>query len=207
MGHYLNLDHIWGDGGCGQDDGISDTPEAGTEYYGCPAIGSGTTTCGSQDMFMNYMDYVDDACMYMFSEEQASVMNGRADLLANFVLVDGNEVAPSIPVANFTISSTSVCEGSVVSFTDSSTGAPTTWEWSFSGAGVSPATSNEQNPSISIASSGTLEVSLTASNTEGGNTYTESFSMTVLDPSSPACGFTGCVLDLSLIHISEPTRP
>ncbi|MGB1204968.1 MAG: Ig-like domain-containing protein [Chitinophagales bacterium] len=195
VGHYLNLDHIWGDGGCGVDDGISDTPEAGTEYFGCPAIGTGTTSCGSQDMFMNYMDYVNDDCMFMFSEEQASVMNSRADLLANFVLVDAAEVAPAAPVANFSISGTNVCEGSVVSFTDISTGSPTTWAWTFSGAGVSPASSSEQNPNISVTSAGTLDVTLTASNTEGGDTYSESFTMTLLASGDPACGFVGCAVD------------
>ena len=69
LGHYLLLDHIWG-GGCGIDDDVADTPDAEQEYYGCPEIG--VSSCGSTDMFMNYMDYVNDACMYMFSEGQVT---------------------------------------------------------------------------------------------------------------------------------------
>lgn len=69
MGHYLFLDHIWGDG-CGTDDLVSDTPESNEPYYDCPEIGA--ATCSSTDMHMNYMDYTNDACMYMFSEGQVS---------------------------------------------------------------------------------------------------------------------------------------
>jgi hypothetical protein len=74
VGHYLNLRHIWGDGGCNVDDGVSDTPVAGRSNGGCP--GSNTNTCsgGQRDMFMNYMDYTDDACMFMFSKGQRDRM-------------------------------------------------------------------------------------------------------------------------------------
>lgn len=72
VGHWLNLRHIWGDGGCGASDFVDDTPDAESEYYGCPSYPS--ISCGTSDMFMNYMDYVDDACMFMFSEGQKERM-------------------------------------------------------------------------------------------------------------------------------------
>lgn len=68
IGHWLNLRHIWGDGRCRQDDFVSDTPSSDRPNYGCPAYP--TVHCKSNDMTMNYMDYVDDACMFMFSEGQ-----------------------------------------------------------------------------------------------------------------------------------------
>ena len=75
LGHYLFLNHIWADdfdfGGCQYDDGIADTPDAEGPYYGCPNI---SASCGSNDLHMNYMDYVNDACMYMFTVGQARVM-------------------------------------------------------------------------------------------------------------------------------------
>ena len=71
MGHYLNLDHIWGEG-CGTDDGVADTPSQAADNGGCPSIG--ITSCGTKDLFMNYMDYVDDACMFMFSAGQVNRM-------------------------------------------------------------------------------------------------------------------------------------
>lgn len=65
VGHYLNLRHIWGDGRCNRDDFVADTPSSDRPNYGCPSFP--TTRCNSTDMTMNYMDYTDDACMYMFS--------------------------------------------------------------------------------------------------------------------------------------------
>ncbi|MTI21522.1 T9SS type A sorting domain-containing protein [Fulvivirga sp. RKSG066] len=74
VGHWLNLRHIWGDGNCSQDDFVSDTPVAGNPNYGCPSAGTNSCAGGQSDMFMNYMDYVDDACMFMFSAGQDSRM-------------------------------------------------------------------------------------------------------------------------------------
>lgn len=72
VGHWLNLRHIWGDGGCGASDFVDDTPDSDGANYGCPSHPD--ASCGSNDMFMNYMDYVDDACMVMFSEGQKTRM-------------------------------------------------------------------------------------------------------------------------------------
>jgi hypothetical protein len=67
VGHWLNLRHIWGDATCGNDF-VADTPLHNTANYGCPAAGHKSTCTGTPvEMTMNYMDYTDDACMYMFS--------------------------------------------------------------------------------------------------------------------------------------------
>ncbi|TXB63477.1 M43 family zinc metalloprotease [Phaeodactylibacter luteus] len=80
VGHYLNLRHIWGDGNCNADDFVSDTPRAGNpNYTGSPCNFPGPNSCnegtGDQpDMFQNYMDYSDDACMNLFTEGQKARM-------------------------------------------------------------------------------------------------------------------------------------
>ncbi len=71
IGHFFLLDHIWG-GGCGQDDSVADTPSADQPNYGCPQ--NGKQSCGTTDMHMNYMDYSNDECMYMFSAGQSTRM-------------------------------------------------------------------------------------------------------------------------------------
>ncbi|MBN2598436.1 zinc metalloprotease [Labilibaculum sp.] len=68
VGHWLNLRHIWGDGRCSQDDFVTDTPSSDRANYGCPSYP--TVHCKSNDQTMNYMDYVDDQCMYMFTNGQ-----------------------------------------------------------------------------------------------------------------------------------------
>jgi hypothetical protein len=82
IGHWLNLYHIWGDDGtgCGGSDEVGDTPNAAGPNYGCPTFPS--VTCGNGpngDMFMNYMDYTDDACMYMFTAGQVTRMQAALD--------------------------------------------------------------------------------------------------------------------------------
>lgn len=88
VGHWLNLRHIWGDGRCRQDDFVADTPSSDAPNYGCPSYP--TVNCQSADMTMNYMDYVYDDCMYMFSNGQNTRMRSlfvsggaRASLAGN----------------------------------------------------------------------------------------------------------------------------
>ncbi len=69
VGHWLGLRHIWGDGGCGVDDYCNDTPESDNSNFGCP---TGHSSCGSTDMVQNYMDYTDDDCMNIYTQDQKS---------------------------------------------------------------------------------------------------------------------------------------
>ncbi|WP_397364280.1 immunoglobulin-like domain-containing protein [Olleya sp. R77988] len=71
VGHFLNLRHIWGDGGCSVDDFVSDTPTSDAANYGCA---TGHVSCSSTDMVQNYMDYSDDSCMNLFTQGQKSRM-------------------------------------------------------------------------------------------------------------------------------------
>ena len=90
IGHWLNLRHIWGDSFCGNDF-CNDTPEHSGSNYGCPNFPS-TSNCNgngsSGDMFMNYMDYTDDACMNIFTNDQktrmiAAINTSRSGLLTS----------------------------------------------------------------------------------------------------------------------------
>ncbi|MFG3510049.1 zinc metalloprotease [Streptomyces sp. NPDC047821] len=77
VGHWLNLRHIWGDrGGCAGDDFVADTPNQEGPNYGIQAFPH--VSCGNGpdgDMFMNYMDYTDDAVMFMFTAGQVARMH------------------------------------------------------------------------------------------------------------------------------------
>ncbi|MDQ3191194.1 MAG: PKD domain-containing protein, partial [Bacteroidota bacterium] len=74
LGHWLGLRHIWGDGACATDY-CADTPTQQTSNTGCPNFPSVTCSNGPNgDMHMNYMDYTNDACMYMFSNDQKTRM-------------------------------------------------------------------------------------------------------------------------------------
>lgn len=78
VGHWLNLRHIWGDDGtgCSGSDFVTDTPNQGGPNVGKPTFPRVTCMNGPNgDMFMNYMDYVDDAAMFMFTAGQVSRMS------------------------------------------------------------------------------------------------------------------------------------
>lgn len=88
IGHYFNLEHIWGpsiNSCCNDDDGVADTPNSCATYLNeCPS--HPVVSCSQPDMFMNFMNYTDDACMGMFTLGQkarmlAALQNLRPGLL------------------------------------------------------------------------------------------------------------------------------
>lgn len=181
VGHWLGLRHIWGDGACSQDDFCNDTPLAGAANYGCP---TGNVSCGSVDMIENYMDYTNDNCMNIFTQDQKTrirtVLNvcPRRSSLVNSTVCSASN-AP--PVCSFSASSTTIVAGSSVSFTDATTGNPTSWSWNFDNTtqgGVTPTTSSSQNPTnITYNNVGTYQVQLTATNANGTCTSTQTINV------------------------------
>jgi len=77
LGHFLNLNHTFqscdGANCANTGDRVCDTPSANTAAYDCPALGT-VSGCVDTQLTMNYMDYTDDACMYMFTAGQATRM-------------------------------------------------------------------------------------------------------------------------------------
>ena len=104
VGHWLNLDHIWGNGwgSCGNDN-VSDTPVQEEENYSCPGFPHNPNSCGTSnqngDMFMNYMDYTNDACMNLFTQGQKtrmiSAINQYRSNLLNHNLCNSTPPTPS----------------------------------------------------------------------------------------------------------------
>ena len=82
IGHWLNLHHIWGDDGtgCSGTDYVADTPNQGGPNTGQPSFPHISCSNGPNgDMFMNYMDYVDDPAMFMFTAGQVARMQACLD--------------------------------------------------------------------------------------------------------------------------------
>jgi hypothetical protein len=81
VGHWLNLRHIWGDTeDCSGSDFVADTPNAAGPNYGKPNFPHVSCNNGPNgDMFMNYMDYVDDDSMFMFTTQQVARMSATLD--------------------------------------------------------------------------------------------------------------------------------
>ncbi|RYX80168.1 zinc metalloprotease [bacterium] len=77
VGHWLGLRHIWGDANnCSGSDFVADTPNQQLPNFRAPSFPHISCSNGPNgDMFMNYMDYVRDAEMYMFTSGQVLRMN------------------------------------------------------------------------------------------------------------------------------------
>ncbi len=93
VGHWLGLKHIWGDeAACAADDDVDDTPLQADRNYGCTGFPlRDACTGGNGVMFFNYMDYVDDGCMYMFTAGQKARMD-------YFLSTDRKQVADNASV-------------------------------------------------------------------------------------------------------------
>lgn len=187
VGHWLNLYHIWGDDGtsCTGSDNVGDTPNQADQHYGCPSFPAVSCSNGPNgDLFVNYMDYTDDACMVMFTTGQktrSSALFATGGSRASLLTSQGCLASNPVPVAAFAADKTTSCTG-VIQFTDQSTGIPTSWAWNF-GDGT---TSTQQSPSHTYTTNGTYTVTLTATNANGADGETKSNYVTVTKPSAPA---------------------
>ena len=80
-------------------------------------------------------------------------------------------VTCAMPTAGFTVTDSDICQGTCLTFTDNSTGNPTSWHWSFGGG--SPSSSTSQNPGqVCFYHTGTYTVKLIVSNSIGSDTIT-----------------------------------
>ena len=200
IGHCFGLYHIWGDDGtaCTGSDQVADTPNQADENYSCPNFATNISCSNGGDMSMNYMDYTDDACMYMFTVGQKARVDAvlasaprRASLLTSTVC---NTAAIT---ANFTASSTVINEGQSVTFTDASSSPATLNSWSWTFTGGTPASSNVQTPpAITYNTAGTYTVTLTVGdNAAGSDTETKTAYITVNAAGTIICDSTAAGWD------------
>ena len=129
-------------------------------------------------------------------------MGMLAVLLISFLMFSCDK--GEAPVANFSADVTDVFTGAVVTFTDMSTNAPTSWAWNFG----DQTASTEQNPTHIYTEAGVYTVSLTTTNETGSNTATKADYITVTvelteaeklvayieDPTSPASNYANTAM-------------
>jgi len=178
MGHYLGLDHPF-KGGCFQGDNCADTPPVDEASFGCDLTAN---TCSNDnpnlpDQIENYMDYADDNCMNMFTDDQKAIMRSSLNsaALRGYLItatnasatgIDPQAVLPCAPQAKFGANQTVFCKGTTVQFADKSEfGNPTSWSWWLPGG--TPSTSTAQNPVVTYATPGNYTVGLTVTNATG----------------------------------------
>ena len=116
IGHYLGLRHLDGDGGCEVDDFCSDTPVSSATFSGsCPTTPQ--SSCGSADMYSNFLNLTDDECMNVFTQCQSERMRlvlqnspRRMSLLTSQGLVDPVAVANDLGIREVRMPLSGECE-------------------------------------------------------------------------------------------------
>lgn len=207
IGHYMGLYHIWGDNSfcTGFQDGIEDTPAMTSSYAGYNSCNHDDcsdlpASCDSKDMYMNYMSYAADGCMYMFTSGQSEVMYLTADNAGFSEQTPIKCISPQFPVANFSFEPNPIelCPNlPYIQLYDASSGPAETWSWVFEGCGVLPVTSGIKNPVIQVNNSGVLTVRLTVGNFLGtSQTIEQQIPVEILDAENQEC--TACHYQLAL---------
>lgn len=102
LGHYFGLNHLWGlQTGCGNDDGIEDTPKQERPYEGCPDFPQ--QSCGSFDMHMNFMDFANDECLLFFTNGQVDIMRQTLEEVRFGTIVSTSDIEHSTSQIEFDI--------------------------------------------------------------------------------------------------------
>lgn len=201
VGHYLGLQHPF-DNGCFGGDNCTDTPPVASASSGCNL---NRNSCSNDspdlpDQIENYMDYADDVCTNMFTQQQSNIMRGnlnnssmRGYLIsgnnpANTGIADG-QVLPCKPEVKYSTSSALICEGESVQFTDRTLyGNPVSYNWSFPGG--QPSNSTAKNPTVVYNIKGSYNVSLTVTNANGTTAITN-YSRIAVRPNGTPVWFNG----------------
>lgn len=182
-GHYLGLNHPFNTGCSQNGDGLTDTPPAASANYGCDTTRNSCPNDPRPDQIENYMDYADDVCTNMFTQQQVNRMrnristpNYRGNLISssnhNTVGITPGQVLPCKPEADFYIDNTLICQGSTIQFHDAThKGNPTSYTWSFPGG--TPTSSTSANPTVTYNQPGSYAVSLMTTNANGNSTQTK----------------------------------
>lgn len=130
MGHYFLLFHPWDPNGCNDSDFYGtpsitdDTPTQADETYGCPS-GTVATGCTPGDPngrnYQDFMDYVNDACMHMFTKGQmqraeAALLGLRSELTSSNGCVPPNAVSNNASITAIVnpTAANSLCSSSAI---------------------------------------------------------------------------------------------
>ena len=135
---------------------------------GTPAAWKWTFGDGTTSTAKNPIHKYSKAGNYTVALTVSNAAGSNTTTKTNYIKVSGT--SSQAPVAAFSASPTSGNTPLNVTFTDSSTGSPTTWSWNF-GDGTS---ATVKNPVHTYSTAGSYSVTLKVSNSAGNNTTTKS---------------------------------
>ena len=114
---------------------------------------------------------------YTVSLRVENTLGNDTKTRTNYITVNANT---NPPVADFEASETEISTGTTITFTDLTENIVTSWSWTFEGG--TPATSTEQNPTVTYDEPGEYTVTLTATNAYGSDVETKTAYINVFYP-------------------------
>ncbi|TRW21511.1 T9SS type A sorting domain-containing protein [Flavobacterium zepuense] len=194
MGHFLGLRHIWGDtNNCSGTDYCADTPVALTAHQG-PCPGDDEDSCTNSpglDMWQNYMDYTNDTCLNIFTQDQKTRIRTVLDNSPRRMgLATSNSCTPgtvydndgSLYIQNLNLACTSSEATPEIVLHNSGTNAITTATISYNVDDETPATINWEG---SLATGESAIVALPQITAAGGN-HTLSYAIVTINGEADA---------------------
>ncbi|MDX2190754.1 MAG: M43 family zinc metalloprotease [Bacteroidota bacterium] len=216
MGHIFGLRHIWGDlSNCTGTDYCNDTPPTSDPIYGCPSSYA-SCTAGVQAMYQNYMDYADDRCMNIFTNDQKTrILTVLQNSPRRKELPNSNVyVVSSVPSADFSVSQQSACVGNVITFTDKSSRNPTSRIWTITNSNKQVVTTSSLNTfTYAFSNIGNYTVQIIATNTFGSDTLVRQNYISILSSNQASMPFladmesSSTVLGNWLFYTPENVKP
>lgn len=188
IGHWLNLIHIWGDDGTGclGSDGVQDTPNQAGYNISCQTFPKISCNNGPNgDMFMNYMDYTPDNCMYMFTQGQKLIMDAQ--------FANGGSRASLLNSPGCNLAWVSNCEGPTAISSGAITHETAEVNWTASPFSLGYTLEYKTTSDTSWASIPTNNLNYTLTGLQAGVTYQTRVRSTCngsLSNYSPICMFT-----------------
>ena len=160
VGHYFLLDHPWGGGGCGSTDDVADTPVTDNAQFGCP--NNEIINCDDPILWPSYMEYCDDACLFMFSAGQVERMETYVDGNLQNLLTNSVTACEEAVCIDFSVEATVTdesCDGNDGSINFTATNGLEPYNYSLNGGmNFSP------NPTFMGLSENTFDLFVTDSN-------------------------------------------
>lgn len=189
MGHWLGLFHPWGadKGGCNTDDFCEDTPKADKPIFGCPK--KQVYSCGKHRMTENFMEYTNDSCMHLFTQNQKERMLAAIET-ARFRKILGKSpaLADTVLFAEINQSKQRICTEKNVTFSAKTEQIPKTtgkikYHWTFEGG--TPKHSQAARPTVRYTEAGSFSATLVVQNEWRNDTTHLPNAVEVFDLSKP----------------------
>ena len=148
VGHYLGLNHPFGNDCDTDNDGFDDTPITNAPTYGCPNVGEELINCIDPILFPTYMEYCNDACLYMFTEAQVNNMDGYVNTSLQHLLNSATITCAEIACLDFKVNAKSTresCIGNDGKITLTATGGAVPYQYSITGGAPFSENGNFEN--------------------------------------------------------------